>query len=186
MISNRDIRDRAPTPPAGNPISSPRLAGLRIEPASWRSLAEVGAVQRRAFRPQLAYGLGTLIVLKLLPNVRFLVARAPASQGGRVLGCGIGDRHQGQTRIINLAVDPAFRRRGVGTALLRALEAALPRGDLLLMVEQENSAAQALYQREGYVTVGTATDYYGRGRSGIWMQKSRPEAGGGSPRKLWV
>lgn len=186
VISNRDIRHRASVPPAVIPPSSPRLTGLRIEPAGWQSLPAVAGLQRRAFLPHLAYGPSTLIVLKLLPNVRFLVARGPASQGGQVLGCAIGDRHQGQTRIINLAVDPAARRHGVGTALLRALEAALPRGDLMLMVEQENLAAQALYQREGYHSVGAATDYYGRGRSGIWMQKSRPDAGGGKPPKPWV
>ncbi len=176
VISKRDIRHRAAIPPAGVPAVSPSPAGLRLEPAGWRSLLEVAGLQRRAFRPHLAYGLSTLIVLKLLPNVRFLIARAPLGQGGRVLGCGIGDRHQGQTRIINLAVDPVARRRGVGTALLRALEAALPRGDLMLMVEEENVAAQALYRREGYVSVGAAADYYGRGRSGLWMQKTRPDA----------
>jgi ribosomal-protein-alanine N-acetyltransferase len=159
---------------------------VTIERVGWRDLPEVVALQRRAFRPQLAYGLSTLVVLKLLPNVRFLVARVPASQGGQIVGCGIGDRHQGQTRVITLAVDPAARRRGVGAALLRALETALPRGDVMLMVEEGNEAARALYLREGYVPVGTAADYYGRGRSGIWMQKSRPEAGGGSKPKLWV
>ena len=185
MTANRDIRDRAPVEPrsAATPV---RQMSVTIESAGWRALPEVAAMQKRAFRAQLAYGLSTLIILKLLPNVRLLVARVPASQGGRIVGCGIGDRHQGQTRIINLAVDPSARRRGVGSALLRALEVALPRGDLMLMVEQENEAAQSLYRQAGYVSVGTANDYYGRGRSGIWMQKSRPEAGGGGPPKLWV
>jgi ribosomal-protein-alanine N-acetyltransferase len=186
MQFNRDIRDRAPAPSRPMPPPSPRQTAVTIERVGWLALPEVAALQRRAFRPQLAYGLSTLIVLKLLPNVRFLVARAPASQGGQILGCGIGDRHQGQTRVINLAVDPTARRRGVGAALLRGLEAALPHGDILLMVEEANEAARALYLREGYLPVGTATNYYGRGRSGIWMQKARPGAGGGAPPKLWV
>ena len=185
MPFNRDIRDRAPAP-SPTPPSSPRQMAVTIERAGWRALPEVAALQRRAFRPRLAYGLSTLIVLKLLPNVRFLVARTPLSQGGQIVGCGIGDRHQGQTRVINLAVDPATRRRGVGSALLRALELVLPRGDILLMVEEENTAARALYLREGYVPVGTATNYYGQGRSGIWMQKTRPDAGGSSPPKIRV
>lgn len=186
MTANRDIRDRAPVEPRPAASPSVRQMSVTIEPAGWRALPELASLQQRAFRPQLAYGLSTLIVLKLLPNVRLLVARVPPSQGGRIVGCGIGDRHQGQTRIINLAVDPSARRRGVGAALLRALEEALPRGDVMLMVERENEAAQALYEGAGYASVGTATDYYGRGRSGIWMQKSRPDAGGGGPPKLWV
>lgn len=186
VIARRDIRDRAPSTAPAVPAAKSLQMAVTIEPAGWRVLPEVAALQRRCFRPHLAYGMTTLVVLKLLPNVKFLVARAPHSQGGRVIGCGIGDRHQGQSRVINLAVDPAARRRGVGSSLLRALETALPLGDMLLMVEQDNPGAQALYQREGYVSVGTAPDYYGRGRAGIWMQKSRPGAGGGSPPRLWT
>jgi ribosomal-protein-alanine N-acetyltransferase len=188
MRANRDIRDRAPVAAPATPLPSARQMSVSVTPAGWRDLAPVAALQRRAFRAGLAYRLTTLIILKLLPNVRFFVARAPASQGGRVVGCGIGDRHNNQTRIINLAVDPSARRRGVGTALLNALETALPIGSVMLMVEEENTGAQALYKRQGYVPVGNATNYYGQGRSGIWMQKVRPGAGSDakSEPKLWV
>jgi len=162
----------------------PREAAVGVGPVGWRELAAVARMQRRAFRPSLAYGLSTLAILRLLPHVRFLVAR----RGREILGCAIGDRQGGQARVINLAVDPDVRRRGVGTALLRALEAALPDGDMILMVEADNAAAQALYRREGYLPVGQAADYYGRGRAGIWMQKTRTPPGGGADdrRKLLV
>jgi ribosomal protein S18 acetylase RimI-like enzyme len=113
--------------------------------------------------------LTTLFVLWLLPHVRFLVAR----DGERIIGCAIGDRQGGQSRVINLCVDPTARRQGIGTRLLRALEASLPHGDVVLMVEEGNVAAQALYRKEGYRPVGTSRNYYGRGNDGIWMQKSR-------------
>ena len=180
MIPDPDIRNRAPvTPrPADIPTSAPApvplAVGVDIGPARWRELRAVARLQRRAFRPALAYGLTTLVVLRALPSVRFLVARS----ADEVLGCAIGDPHEGQARVINLAVDPEVRRRGVGTALLRALEAALPQGDIILMVEADNDGAQALYRREGYLQVGAAADYYGRGRPGIWMQKQRPTAEG--------
>ena len=186
MTANRDIRDRAPVSPPATPLPSARQMSITVAPAGWRDLPQVAELQRRAFRPGLAYRLSTLIILKLLPNVRFFVARTPASQGGRVVGCGIGDRHNNQTRIINLAVDPDARRRGVGTALLNALEEALPLGTVMLMVEEDNLGAQALYKRQGYVPVGTATNYYGKGRSGIWMQKLRNESDATSGRRLWV
>ena len=173
MIFDRDIRDRLPTP--AQAVARPVTTAVEVGPVRWRELPAVARLQRRAFRPRLAYGLPTLVVLRAVPDVRFLVARLPGDHG-RVVGCAIGDRHDGNARVINLAVDPDARRRGVGSTLLRELEAALPWGNLLLMVEADNAAAQALYRREGYHPVGNAADYYGRGRPGIWMQKPRTAA----------
>jgi ribosomal-protein-alanine N-acetyltransferase len=147
--------------------------------AGLRELWAVARLQRRAFRPPLAYGLTTLLILWFLPHVRFLVAR----QGNRIVGCAIGDRQGGQSRVINLSVDPDARRQGIGTRLLRDLEAHLPKGNIVLMVEEGNAAAQHLYRQEGYRPVGTGRDYYGRGQHGIWMQKTRPN---GSPDRIRV
>jgi ribosomal-protein-alanine N-acetyltransferase len=42
------------------------------------------------------------------------------------------------------------------------------------MVEAGNTGAQQMYREAGYLPVGESRDYYGRGRNGIWMQKTRP------------
>jgi len=141
-----------------------------IGPARWTDLPAVARLQRRAFRPGLAYRPATLALLRVWPGVRFLVAR----RGGQVVGCAIGDRHDGEARVVNLAVAPEARRQGIGRALLAALEAALPGGDVLLMVEADNPAARALYAASGYAPAGDAANYYGRGRHGVWMRKKRP------------
>ena len=169
MTDDRDLAGLAS--PADRPPGATGMARgwLTIGPARAGELMALARLQQRAFRPRLAYGLGTIVVLWLLPHVRFLVARLD----GRVVGCAIGDRDNGNSRVINLAVDPDARRQGVGRALLRALEAALPKGDVLLMVEEENTVARALYEAEGYHRVGFARDYYGRDHHGIWMQKRR-------------
>jgi len=155
---------------------------VRIGPARFRDLRAVARVQTRSFRPRLAYGLGTLLLLWALPHVRFFVARAAppgaVSPGDpapalAVVGCIIGDRARQEVRVINLAVDPAARRRGVGRGLLAALEDAFPGGDMILMVEEENTGARALYLAAGYRQVGVAQNYYGRGHNGLWMQKRR-------------
>jgi ribosomal-protein-alanine N-acetyltransferase len=157
------------------PITAPALGGEAIEPwavitpVRLRDLAKVARLQRRAFRPPLAYGLVTLFVLWLLPHVRFLIAR----DGERIVGCAIGDRQGGQGRVINICVDPTARRQGIGSRLLRELETVLSQGSIVLMVEESNTGAQALYRKEGYKPVGTSRDYYGRGQDGIWMQKQR-------------
>lgn len=144
---------------------------LTIAPVRGRDLWQVRQLQRRAFRRGLAYSFSTLILLWALPSVRFLVAR----RGDTILGCAIGDRDNGNSRVINLAVEPAARRHGIGGQLLRALEAALPNGDMILMVESGNDGAKRLYEKSGYVSVGVGRNYYGHGHDGIWMRKFRSE-----------
>jgi len=149
-----------------------------IRAAGLGDLWAVSRLQKRAFRPPLAYGLTALFLLWLLPHVKFLIAK----EGDAVVGCAIGDRHGDQSRVINICVDPAARRRGIGTHLLEQIEQLLPDGDLILMVEETNADARRLYARAGFTAVGTGRDYYGRGQHGIWMQKKRTRE---STPKVW-
>jgi ribosomal protein S18 acetylase RimI-like enzyme len=161
------------------PTTHDGTAPVTVEPAGWRDLRAVARLQRASFRPGLAYGMGALVFLRALPEVRFLVARRP---GGDIAGCLIADRHLGDLRVVNIAVDPALRRQGIATMLLRTIDQDDPGGDIVLMAEARNAGALALYEREGYVRSGTAKDYYGRGQHGIRMRKVRP----GSPRRTIV
>lgn len=152
------------------------LAGFAVDRVRLQDLRAVAAIQRRSFRPVLAYGMSALFILRFFPRTVFLVARDAASR--EVIGCGIADRYRGDLRIMNLAVDPPQQRRGVGSALLERLERLSPAGNCVLMVEEWNTGAQALYERQGYIRAGFARDYYGRNRHGIWMKKVRPLASG--------
>ena len=158
---------------------SVRSEGVQINTVRFTELREVSALQKRAFKPRLAYGFATLLLLWSLPHVRFLVAR----ENGRIVGCAIGDRNGGQARVINICVDPSAQRRGIGARLLRALDVAIPRGDIVLMVEAENETAKNLYRREGFKEVGMSRNYYGRNLDGIWMQKVRE---GSAPARIRV
>jgi ribosomal protein S18 acetylase RimI-like enzyme len=163
-------------PALGRPAEqqpAPEPAEVIIAPVRMRDLWQVRTLQRRSFRRGLAYSISTLTLLWALPTVRFLVAR----HGDRVLGCAIGDRSSGQSRVINLAVDPDARRHGIGRQLLHALEVALPQGDMILMVQEENAGARRLYEKAGYHNVGVGRNYYGRGQDGIWMRKRRTRGG---------
>jgi ribosomal protein S18 acetylase RimI-like enzyme len=126
-------------------------------------------MQRRAFPPRLAYTLSTLLFLWALPWVRVLVAR----RNGEIVGCVIGDRVLEGGRVVNLAVDPAARRQGIGAMLLEAIEEAIPAGDMTLMVQAENFPARQLYLRAGYEEVAESASYYGAGRAGVAMRKPR-------------
>ena len=61
-----------------------------------------------------------------------------------------------EAEILNLAVSPRFRKRGVAQALLRAFPAA----HIFLEVRESNAAARALYSKAGFQQVGIRPNYY--------------------------
>ena len=75
-------------------------------------------------------------------------------------------------QICNLAVAPAFRRMGVGSALLDALKTdAARRGLAVLMLEvrASNTAAQALYEKSGFERVGVRRGFYANPREDAFL-----------------
>ena len=150
-----------------------RAGSISIEPGRFRDIFAVARLQRRSFRRSLAYRPTTLLMLYLWPRATFLVSRAQ----DQIVGCVIGDVHGGQSRIISICVDPDWRRRSIGRRLLVEAERRLPQGNMILMVEAGNGGAQQLYRECGYLPVGESQDYYGKGRNGIWMQKTRAATG---------
>ena len=165
------IPRRGSIPNDRSPVGTVSLSGtITVTPGRFSEIMTVTRLQRRCFRRSLAYRPTTLAMLYLWPRARFLVARF----AGQIVGCVIGDMHGGQSRIISICVDPDWRRRGIGAQLLEHIEHVLPDGNVILMVEATNVGAQQLYRQCGYIPVGESRDYYGRGRTGIWMQKMRP------------
>jgi ribosomal-protein-alanine N-acetyltransferase len=76
-----------------------------------------------------------------------------------------------EATLLNLVVDDAHRRRGIGAALVEAAVARLAAGGirrLLLEVRASNSAARALYTRAGFGEDGWRRGYYAArdGRAG--------------------
>lgn len=82
---------------------------------------------------------------------------------GRVAGyMGYWEAPQ-EAHIINLAIDPAFRQKGMGLEMMAyCLEFARKRGGALatLEVRQSNEAAQRLYEKAGFRTVAIRKKYY--------------------------
>lgn len=140
-----------------------------ITDVRWSDIREVDRIQLASFRRGLAYRWPVLAIMRALPNVTFLVAR----DADAVIGCIIADIDKGNVRIMNIAVAPDWRKRGVGTALMGAIGDRLPRRPVVLMVEEHNRAAQALYERLGFTRTGFRAGYYGQGHHGIEMTLRR-------------
>lgn len=149
---------------------------VELTRAGLRDLGRLQVLQRRCFPENQAYGVATLFVLHLWPRAQILIAWA----GSLMAGCVVGDVNGDQARILNLCVDPDFRRRGIGTALLETAEQVLGADNVTLMVEDKNTAAQELYRRNGYLPISDLRNYYGKNRHGILMQKRRG-TGSGAP-----
>jgi ribosomal-protein-alanine N-acetyltransferase len=64
-----------------------------------------------------------------------------------------------ECEILNLAVDPVYRRRGVARALLAAELESAP-GRWFLEVRASNNAAIQLYSSAGFELIGRRPDYY--------------------------
>jgi ribosomal-protein-alanine N-acetyltransferase len=72
-----------------------------------------------------------------------------------------------EEELLLFAVDPAWRRRGLGLALLeRLVRSARERGARRLLLEmRRGNPAEALYRRFGFRPIGERLNYY-RGRDG--------------------
>jgi len=84
------------------------------------------------------------------------VGRAPAGHGVLALG-------RGEASLLNLAVDPGFRGRGLGRLLLEHLIGRARRrgaSGVRLLVRAGNGAAHRLYAAAGFLAVGRRRAYY--------------------------
>jgi ribosomal-protein-alanine N-acetyltransferase len=76
-----------------------------------------------------------------------------------------------EAELLNLGVDPAWRRRGVASALLQALSDAA-QGEIFLEVAEPNIGAIALYTTNGWTPVALRQGYYPGGINAVVMKRS--------------
>ena len=119
------------------------------------------------------------------------VSAVASERGGRLLLLDDGDGvplgvlllrvEAGEAEVLQVAVEPAARRGGLGSRLLRAGEAAAIEGGAtrcFLEVREGNVAARELYARAGYEEVGRRPGYYRDGEDALVLAR---DLDGGSP-----
>jgi len=129
---------------------------LEIRRLTYADLPQIIAIERRAFPTPWSLA---MFVLELSKPAGVCLA---ALHDGQMLGYLICSRYDTVWHIMNVAVDPDLRRRGIATAML---------GDLLrrigghgarftLEVRESNAGAIALYERFGFRAAGRRRRYY--------------------------
>jgi ribosomal-protein-alanine N-acetyltransferase len=82
------------------------------------------------------------------------------STEGRIAGFAVARRTApDEIEILNVAVDPPYRRRGVARSLIQELVVKFP-GAVFLEVRQSNSAARKLYHSLGFQVIAVRQNYY--------------------------
>ena len=144
---------------------------FEIRKAELRDLGPALALAREAFGPD-AWTVMDYAAVFSENSVR----KFTAVSGGKFAGFGASewDREQNAVCLMTLAVRPEFRGRGIGSALLKAMEEAFGKSsDVYLYVDIENETAVRLYRRAGYKQTGIIPSYYMNGHDAIIMRNEK-------------
>lgn len=130
-----------------------------------RDLAGLHQLDRVCFSREVAYSKAELHYFLTHPNCSCWIAEQPEN---KLAGFVIIERANREGRqaghIVTLDVDPAERRRGLGTLLMQTAEEQMKQegaGVMSLEVAENNSAARQFYRGLGFVTRGRISKYYG-------------------------
>ena len=138
---------------------------IELRDGSARDIAVVDLLMQAAFEPRFgeAWTRNQCLGILAMPGVWLTLAYVDGVPAGFALSRIVVD----EVELLLLATTPALRRRGVGVALMRAVEQrAREAGARTLHLEvREGNDAIKLYRRAGLKKIGQRRDYY-RGTGG--------------------
>ena len=142
---------------------------MEIVPANIFDLKALRALEKACFAKD-AWPLLDLIAVLSFSEV----IRLKAVEGEQMVGFVAGDPRprEGWGWIATIGVDPLYRRRGIGRALLHACEAKLGVPHARLTVRMSNTEAITMYEQDGYRTIDIWKSYYNDGEDAQLMQKA--------------
>jgi len=139
-----------------------------ILPASWRDFNAIRQIENICF-PRDAWPLWDIISVLSLPHV----VRLKAVCTNQTVGFIASDVRPSEKLawIATICVLPAYRRQGIGTALLRACESHITLPSMRLNVRVSNAPAVSLYKNLGYSQIGLWPRYYQDGEDALILEK---------------
>jgi ribosomal-protein-alanine N-acetyltransferase len=151
-----------------------QTGSIRIEPLRLGDVFSVFRLEKRCF-PLDSWPFPDVVLALVFPRI----IRLKAVAGEQLIGFVMGERERDTGWIATFGVDPDYRRRGIGTALLNAVEAELDMDSIRLCVRVSNEGAIRLYERAGYRPIDTWRRYYRGGEDALVMGKRTAEGHGG-------
>jgi ribosomal-protein-alanine N-acetyltransferase len=141
-------------------LTAPPAAAIQVRRLTYADLPQVVAIERRAFTSPWSLAMFVLELSK--PSGICLAAEIPGPSGEPELGGYlICSRYDTVWHVMNVAVDPTQRRRGIATAMLNALLERVGReAQLTLEVRRSNGGAITLYESFGFRSAGVRRRYY--------------------------
>ena len=134
--------------------------GLHIEPAEERDARELARIHAASFYR----GWPSEEFSSFLRDTNSPVYIACDAKR-RIAGFALIRLAADEAELLTIAVDPKWRGKGLGRALMQAVFADLmmsPARRMFLDVDEQNVAAIRLYGREGFTTISSRKGYYPR------------------------
>ncbi len=144
------------------------------QPDDFETLYEI---DQACYDPEIAYSRRELRQYMRFRGVECVVAEAEGKMAGFCLAAGEG----GLGYVITMDVLEAYRRHGIASGLLEAVEERLASRkvrEVWLETATDNDAAIAFWQRHGYRKHGIRKNYYPGGRDAHTMRKSLVKSAG--------
>jgi ribosomal-protein-alanine N-acetyltransferase len=145
---------------------SPALTEIRMEDGCHRDLDAVVAIMDAAFDDRFgeSWTRSQCAGILPMPGVTMTLAR---NQQDKAVGFSLQRIIAGEGELLLLAVDPNFRRRGIGWSLLQKfIEEARDSGSGRVHLEvRDGNPAVLMYRSAGFKAVGRRRKYY-HGRTG--------------------
>jgi ribosomal-protein-alanine N-acetyltransferase len=136
-------------------VTAPPAAAVEIRRLTYADLPQVVAIERRAFTTPWSLA---MFVLELSKPSGVCLAAVVETELAGYLVC---SRYDTVWHVMNVAVDPDRRRRGIAIALIAALlERIGDDAQVTLEVRRSNTGAIALYERFGFRSAGLRPRYY--------------------------
>jgi [ribosomal protein S18]-alanine N-acetyltransferase len=149
-----------------------RLGDFILRAARREDLATVLEIERRSFSHP--WSLEAFLDEIRQAHSRLLLVWDESGERGKLVGYVCRWIVAAEVQILNIAIHPDWRRRGIGRGLVEAvLEEAREEGAarVTLEVRRYNNPAIGLYERLGFRRVGERRNYYGAGEDAVLMEK---------------
>lgn len=137
--------------------------------------APLYAIEETCFQPPFRFGRRYMQKLLAAANSATWVAECEAALAGFAIVEWTQALHGVSAYIQTIEVAPAFRRQGIGTALMHRAQDSARAADasvLWLHVAAENAAAIRLYEEHGYCYFGSEEHFYAPGRGAHLYRKT--------------